>query len=46
MENLNYKTQQNAIVRRTLSLEEFIENYIAPSHNQADLNVASNRELA
>lgn len=32
MKNLSFKTQQNAIVKRTLNLEEFIVNYIAPSN--------------
>ncbi|TCL63154.1 hypothetical protein EV196_110107 [Mariniflexile fucanivorans] len=42
MKNLSFKTQQNAIVKRTLSLEEFIGNYIAPSQiKDSDLNPIS-----
>jgi len=32
MENSSFKTAQNAIVKRTLSLEEFIINYITSSN--------------
>ncbi|MDO7172330.1 hypothetical protein [Mariniflexile sp. AS56] len=34
MKNVSFKTEQNAIVRRTLSLEEFIVSYITPSNFQ------------
>ncbi|WP_308992339.1 hypothetical protein QLS71_000910 [Mariniflexile litorale] len=45
MKNLSFKTQQNAIVKRTLNLEEFIMNYIAPSNIQInDLNTASSSD--
>lgn len=43
MKNLSFKTEQNAIVKRTLSLEEFIVNYIVPPNIQIkDSNVISN----
>ncbi|MBP0903682.1 hypothetical protein ACFSKN_03770 [Mariniflexile gromovii] len=39
MKNISLKTQQNAIVKRTLNLEEFVKNYLVPvgSTNDSDL---------
>ncbi|WP_445733090.1 hypothetical protein [Mariniflexile sp.] len=42
MKNPRFKTQQNAIVKRTLSLEEFLMDYIVPSKIQmSDLKTVS-----
>lgn len=51
MENSRFKTQQNAIVKRTLSLEEFLMRYFTPAQIQmTDLKTVSinskNRYLA
>ncbi|WP_157757582.1 hypothetical protein [Pseudalgibacter alginicilyticus] len=40
MKNSSFKSQQNAIVKRTLNLKEFIVNYIAPANiENNDLDV-------
>ena len=43
MKNLSFKTGQNAVIKRTLSLEEFIMNYTTSSNIQIrDLKIISN----
>lgn len=43
MKNSSFKTGQNAVVKRTLSLEEFIMNYTTSSNIQIrDLKIISN----